>query len=98
MPAASKFLDVLPALGMARTGDVGMGQLVHQDQGRAPRQGGVEVELLQHLAAIGNLARRQAFEPAEQGLGFLAAMRLDHADDHVRALRLLPSPAVPSMA
>ncbi len=40
-----QFLDVLPALGVARAGRVGVRQLVDQDQRRLARQRGVEVEL-----------------------------------------------------
>ena len=48
-----QFLDVLPALGVARTFSVGVGQLIDEDEPRPSQQCGVEVELAQCHAAIG---------------------------------------------
>ena len=63
-----------------------MGQLVHQQQARAAKQGSVEVELLQGLPAIGNLDARQDGEVADLRLGFRPAVRLDDAGQYVAAL------------
>jgi hypothetical protein len=90
-----QLLDVLPALGVARTRRIGVRQLVHQDQRRPAGQGGVEVELLQGGAAILDLPPRQERHHAaqgghaEQGLGFYPAVGLDKADQKVDALGTL---------
>jgi hypothetical protein len=78
-----QLLHVLPALGVARSRGVGVGQFVDQQHGGPAREGGVEVELGERAAAVGQLAQRQRVEPREQRGGFAAAMRLDHADEHV---------------
>lgn len=49
---------------MARAGRVGVGQLVDQQHGGLARQRGIEVELGQRAAAVGDLAQRQGIEPA----------------------------------
>ncbi len=85
-----QLVHILPALRVAGAGDVRMRQFVHQDQGGLSGQRGVEVEFLQHLAAIGNLARRQAFEADGERLGLLAAVGFDHADDDIDAQLFLP--------
>jgi hypothetical protein len=90
-PCHEQVMDVLPALGMTRAGNVGVSQFVHQDQRRAPRQCSVEIELLQHTAAIGDLTQGQPFETGDQRLCFLAAVGLDDADDDIAAKFLLPS-------
>ncbi|MNQ69347.1 hypothetical protein D3C85_839380 [compost metagenome] len=82
-----QFLDVLPALGMARARRVGMGQFVHQHQVWTPQQGAVQVEFLQHMAAIGDILEREDRQSFEQCRGFAAAMGLDDAGQHVDALR-----------
>jgi len=67
-----------------------VGQLVHQQQLRPPRQRGVDVELLQHMAAIRDLTARQDRQRADLPLGLGAPMRLDHADHDVLAGGLAP--------
>ena len=47
-----QFGDVLPALGVAAAGGVGVREFVDEQQPGAARQGGVEVELLERLAAV----------------------------------------------
>ena len=81
-----QFVHVLPALGMARALDVGMGQFVHQDEFRRACQGTIDVELLQHLVAVRHVLQRQALQSIHQGLGFLPAVGFHHADDHVGTL------------
>ena len=51
-PGGEKLRDVLPALGMAGAGSVGVGQLVDEDEGRAAGEGGIEVELAEGRAAV----------------------------------------------
>ena len=55
-----QLLDVLPALRVPRcrlaAGEIGVGELVHQENGGVPGERGVEVELLPHDAAVGRPA------------------------------------------
>ena len=81
-----ELLDVLPALGVARTGRVGVGELVDDDQAGFAREGGVEVELLQLHAAVGDALARQDLQPLEERRGLLPPVGLDQADDDVDAL------------
>jgi len=80
-----QFVDILPALGVAAAGHVGMGIFVDQQQVRPPRQCGVDVEFAHHLVAIDDRLARQYFEPAGQLLGFAPAMGLDQAGDDIAA-------------
>ena len=84
-----QLLDVLPALGMARRriafDEIGMRELVdNEDRGMAP-QARVQVELAPHRAAVVDCERRQLLQALHQALGLDAAMRLDVADDDVAA-------------
>ena len=83
-----ELLDVLPALGVARPLGIGVGELVHQQDGRAARERRVEVELLERGAAVGDEPRREDLEPLEKGLRLRAPVGLDVADYHVDAVRL----------
>jgi hypothetical protein len=78
-----QFLDVLPALGVARTGEVGMRQFVHQDKTGPARQGGIEIELGQASAAVIDQCRRQHRQAVEQRRRLAATVGLDHACQHV---------------
>ena len=84
-----QLFDVFPALGVARAFDVGVGELVDEDQLGMAGQGCVQIEFAERDAAIGNLAERDCFETFEQGLGVAAAVGLDVADDDFDAGRLL---------
>ena len=81
-----QLLDVLPALGVARAGRVGVRELVDDDQAGLARERGVEVELLELDAAIGDAAAGQDLEALEEGCRLLASVRLDEPDDDVDAL------------
>ncbi|MNQ39967.1 hypothetical protein D3C85_536060 [compost metagenome] len=85
-PGVQDLLHVLPALGMARAGGVGVGVFVDQQQAGAARHGAVQVELQQGPVAIGDGAAGHDLQPAQQAHGLLAAVGLDHADDDVVAL------------
>ena len=74
---------VLPALGVAQAGGVGVRQLVDEQQTGAAGEGGVEVEFLEHLAAIGNLQARQHLDVADFREGAAAPMRFDQPGDDV---------------
>ncbi len=81
-----QLLDVLPALGVARAGGVGVGQLVHQEEAGAARQGGVEVELLQRDAAVLERPLGQRGKTLEERRGLGTAVRLEDADHDVHPL------------
>ena len=68
-----------------------MGQLVDEDERRAAREGGVEIELAEHRAAVLDRARRQPLEPREERLRLGPAVGLDPADHHVDTRRVLGS-------
>ena len=80
-----QLLDILPALGVARAGRVGMRQLVHQDQLRPARQRGVDIELLDRRAVIFDLPAREQLETVHQRLGLGAPVGLDIAGQHIDA-------------
>ena len=84
-----QLVDVLPPLCVARARDVGVRELVDDDERGLARERGVEVELLQLDAAIGEAPARQDFEPFDERGGLLATVRLDQADHHVDAFGLL---------
>ncbi len=81
-----QLLDVEIALGVAAAGDVGMGELVDEDEGRLARQDRVEVHLLEDTLAVLDAAAGNDFDPFEQGLGLDAAVGLDDAGDDIDAL------------
>ena len=83
-----QLLDVLPALGMAAFGSVGVRQLVDDDQVGLARERRVEVELVDRAAVVFDHAPRQDFEPFHERARLGAAVRLDEADDDVDALVL----------
>ena len=76
---------VLIALGVAALRDIGVRQLVDEQDPRTPGQRGVEVELLERRAAVFDPAARQDLEVREQRLGLRAMVRLDHAGHGVHA-------------
>lgn len=69
-----------------------MRKLIQQQDARTAGKCCVEVELLQHLAAIGDSGARQDRQIADRGLGLGAAMRLDDADHHILAARGAAAP------
>ncbi len=81
-----QLLHVLPALGMARAGDVGVRELVDQHQRRAALQHRVEIELRERAPMMQKIAPRDHRRRADQGGGVGTAVRLDDADDDVDAL------------
>ena len=81
-----QLVDVLPALGMARSGDVRVRELVDQDQRGLACQRGVEIELLEvRLARRGERAPRQDLEARQLRSGVGPAVGLDDAGDDVGA-------------
>lgn len=81
-----QFLDVLPALRMARTGHVRMGQFIHQYQRRRAQQGLVQVELEQGLAPVLDGLQGKHRQAVQLGRRILAPMRLHHAHQQVLAI------------
>src|SRR6185437_10598433 len=88
-----QLLNVLPALGMAAVGRVGVGELVDDDQLGLALESGVEIELLERAPAIFNPAPRQDFEALDKRARLGAAMSLDEPNDDVDAL-LFEAPGV----
>src|SRR5206468_690382 len=67
-------LDVGVSFGMAAAWDVGVGELVDEDDLRAAHEDRVEVHLLEDPPSILDPLLRNHLEPPEQGLGFLAPL------------------------
>ena len=93
-PRSQQFFDVLPSLCVPRLGlapgDIRVRELIDQHDGRTPRKGSVQVELLPHDVAIHHLEIRKLFESLEQAFGFVASVRFDisrHDIDPRRACR-----------
>ena len=84
-----QLLDIEIALGMAASRRVGMGELVDQSELGPTRQDGVDIHLAEMMALVLDEPARNDLEPLEQGLSLLAAVGLDHADDHVDPLAAL---------
>ena len=83
-----QLLDVLPALRMAAAGDVGVRQLIEQQQARPARQRLVEIELAEDLVDVDDRLARDELEARKQRLRLAPPVRLDETDDDVAALRL----------
>ncbi len=83
--ACQQLFDVLPSLRVARAFDVGVRELVDEDQRRATLDRRVEIELGELAALVLDRGGRQDLEALQQRFGFLAPVRLDDADHHVLA-------------
>ena len=77
--------DVHVALGVAAAGGVGVGEFVDEGEGGAAGEEGVEVHLLEGVAAVGDGAAGDGFEAFGEGGGFAAAVGFDDADDDLAA-------------
>ncbi|MNO58261.1 hypothetical protein D3C76_488160 [compost metagenome] len=84
-----QFLHVLPALGMAAAGCVGVRQLVNQGQGWRRAEQAVQVHFFKRDAAVIAAQQWLLGHAAEQRFGFGAAVGLDHPGQHLHALALL---------
>ena len=78
-------IDVLPPLGVTRTRDVGVGELVDQRDLRAAGQHGVDVQFLERRAPILDAAAGDHLEIADLLGGPGPAVGLHQTDDHVGA-------------
>ena len=79
-----QFGHILPPLVVAAAGRVGVRQLVDQQQAGVAREGRVGIELLEHLAAIGDLFAGQHGEGADHCGGVGAAVGFDDTDQHIQ--------------
>ena len=82
-PRAQQLLHVLVALHVAAALSVGVGQLIHQYELGAADQGGVQIELTQFHALIGDAPGRELLQSVQQGQGLGPGVRLDIPADHV---------------
>ena len=71
---------------MPAASGIGMGELIDERQVWAARDERVEIHLLERVILVLDGAARNDLKAIEQGLGLFAAVRLDHADDHVGAI------------
>jgi len=85
-PGMEQLRDILPALGMARAGRVGVRELIDQEEPRMARECRIEVELADRAALHVERSPGQLLEPFEQCSGVRAAVRLDETHDHVVTL------------
>ena len=81
-----QFQDVLIALVVPAAGHVGMGELVDDAELRSSLQDRVEVHLLEHDAAIFDVAPGDDLQVADLGVGVGATVGLDEAHDDIDAL------------
>ncbi len=80
-----EFLDVLPALGVAGAGDVGVGELVHEGDRGAALQDGVDVHLGADAVAVREGPGRNLLQPVQERFGAGPAVVLDDRDGAVGA-------------
>ncbi|CAH0288849.1 hypothetical protein SRABI128_03839 [Microbacterium sp. Bi128] len=80
-----KRIDVLPALGIAAAGDVGVGVFVHDRGPWRPGQDSVEVHLLELRVPVGQLPGWNDFESLQQRPCLAAAVVHGERDDDVLA-------------
>ena len=87
-----QFLDVLPALGMARPRftlrNVRVREFIDEDDRRRAAQCRIEVEFAPGNPLIAHLQEWQGLEALEQSLGLDAPMRLDVTDGDIGAAGL----------
>src|SRR5438876_10458217 len=77
--SVEQLCDILPAFRMPRARGIGVGQFVHQEQGWATCQGGIEVKFVEGGAMVYDWAPGQCFEPCEQRGGLRPAVRIHPA-------------------
>ena len=84
-PGGEQFLDVLPALGVAGAGDVGVRELVDDRDLGVPGQHRVDVHLGERGAAVGDGLAGDDLQPVEHRLGVRPVVGLHEPDHHVGA-------------
>ncbi len=85
MPGGEQFLHVLPALGVAGAGDVGVGEFVHQGDLRAAGEDGVDVHLGEDAASVLQLPARHLLQAVQHHLGAGPVVVLDEGHHAVGA-------------
>ncbi len=83
-----QLFDVLPPLLVLRSRSVGVRVLVDENDLRASRQDGIEIQLLQNGAAILDLPQWDDLQVADLSCGLVATVRFDDADHHIGAALL----------
>ena len=91
-PGVEHLPDILPALRVARAGDVGVGEFVDECPLRRPGDHRLGIELVQFDAAVGDRASRHGFQALRHPCRLGAAMRLDQSDDDILACARQPVP------
>ncbi len=84
-PGVEDLGHVLPALGVARAGDVGVGQLVDQDDRGSARDDGTDVQLGERRPPVRQGPQGQDLQAVEEAGGGGTAVGLDEAHDDVLA-------------
>lgn len=81
-----QFFDILPALGVARSGHIAVRELIDQDQGiamlRSEGKCAVDIELRQFLVLVTDLFERQSRQARRHDFGVPAAVRLQQTDEN----------------
>ncbi len=80
-----QLFDVLPTLGVARAGHVGVRELVHERDRGAAGEDRVDVHLGEGGVPVLQLAPLDEFEAVQHDLGARTVVVLDEADDAVGA-------------
>ena len=78
-----QFLDILIALRVARARRIAVSEFVNERQGRASRQQGIEIHLVDDAVMVGDPSARNDLEAFDQGLGFAPSVGLHDTDHHV---------------
>jgi hypothetical protein len=84
-PRRQQLLHVLPALGVAGAGDVGVGELVHQGDLGVSGEDGVDVHLGEDAAAVLQLLARELLQAVQHHLGARPVVVLDEGHHAVGA-------------
>ncbi len=80
-----KFLNVLPSFQMPGTGDISVGQFIHQEQSWFSLQGRVNIKLFEDGSAVIAFQRRGDFQTLQQGGRFFSPVGFQEAHHHVDA-------------
>ena len=86
-PCRQEFFHILPTLGVARPRGIAVREFVHNDQGRALCEHGVDVELfVREIRGFDDLSRQNR-EPRQFHLGIGPMVGIDPPHQHVESLR-----------
>ena len=90
--SVEQLLDVLPALLVAATRDVGVSELVDEGHVGGALQDGVEIHLVKGLVAVVDRLAGDHLEVAQLLRGAGPVVGLDEPDDHVGAALVTSRP------